>query len=548
VPCNDGVGEWDCITARDRLHTLRRTQGLVISGDQYLADFTGSEALVGGNLNDDQFIDILDFGTYTSQFAMNVGADTTCATAAPHADISGNGVVDTGDFTFIQINFLQLKEPDCDCSSPLTIGLRGEGPRSEISVAELIAMGLAELTVADLNLDGMLDVLDMVAFINGDRPQVDVRAIADGGSWFDQGNWATGEQPGADTDVVIDLHVLVDQSGALANTVSVASGGRLHLVDGGLTANLLTVHAGGVLQLDGASVLSVGALHLEAGALLAWNGGLIEIAGGTLTLAEPDLIVGTTATLSSLSLIQGAAATVGQDAIIGLGAGHLGLVEVDGGSALLVGRSTYVGFAGEGTLLVTNGGLAAGLDATIGMLPGSFGEAIVSGAGSTWTLSGGLAVGAQGVGELTVTQGGTVQAQTIGVGATGLLAGDGRVQADVSSSGVVAPTGVLTIDGDYHQAAGAALVIELDAQTSTLQSSGVVTLGGTLVVHLAEGASLRAGDQLRIVDADAVLGVFDQLDLPTLPGGLRLDVTYGPDAVTLKVVRALTPEAAASQR
>ena len=185
-------------------------------------------------------------------------------------------------------------------------------------------MDLVELTVADLNHDGMLDILDMVAFINGDRPDVDARLVVDGGSWFGSGNWATGERPGADTDVVIDVHVVVDQGGALAGTVSVASGGRLHLVNGGLTTALLTVHAGGVLQLDDASVLSVGALSLEAGSLLAWNGGLIEIAGGTLTLAEPDLLVGTTNALSSLSLIQGATATVGQDAIIGLGAGHAG--------------------------------------------------------------------------------------------------------------------------------------------------------------------------------------------------------------------------------
>ena len=135
------------------------------------------------------------------------------------------------------------------------------------------------------------------------------------------------------------------------------------------------------------------------------------------------------------------------------------------------------------------------------------------------------------------------------VGAQGLLAGNGLVQADVTNAGVVEPTGVLTIDGDYHQAADAAMVLTLDGHARTLQSSGVVTLGGTLAVQLAEGASPRAGDRFRLVAADAVLGTFDQLDLPTLPGGLRLDVTYGPDAVTLNVVvPALSPEAPGTNR
>ncbi|NIR40788.1 MAG: hypothetical protein GWN79_23935, partial [Actinobacteria bacterium] len=310
-----------------------------------------------------------------------MGVDTDCDTAGPHADISGSlpdGAVDTGDFTFIQINFLTLKEPDCDCASPLLAG-DPQGPLAEISVAELVARDMAELAVADLNGDGVLDVLDMVAFINGDRPQVDARLVIDGGSWFDDGNWVTGEQPGEDTDVVLDRHVLITQPGAVAATVTVDAGGHLHLANGTLQTALLTVHAGGVLQLDGVSVLSVTALSLEAGALLAWNGGLIEIAGGTLSLADLDLLVGTTGALSSLSLIQGASAAITQDAVIGLGTGHLGLVEVDGGSALLVGRTTYVGLGGEGTLLVTNGGLATSLDAHLGLLPGSSGEAVVSG-------------------------------------------------------------------------------------------------------------------------------------------------------------------------
>ena len=123
--------------------------GFGISGTQYVADFiTPGKDLIGGNLNDDFVIDILDFGVFSSQWNANYGSgDTTCATSAPHADISGNGIVDSGDFTFLQINFLEEREDNC-CGQP---GLRGENqqPRTEISVRELRALGLGRLAAGD---------------------------------------------------------------------------------------------------------------------------------------------------------------------------------------------------------------------------------------------------------------------------------------------------------------------------------------------------------------------------------------------------------------
>jgi hypothetical protein len=45
-----------------------------------------------------------------------------------------------------------------------------DGPITRISVQELRRRGLHDLIVADLNHDGWLDVQDMEAFANGDRP------------------------------------------------------------------------------------------------------------------------------------------------------------------------------------------------------------------------------------------------------------------------------------------------------------------------------------------------------------------------------------------
>ena len=182
VPC----GDYSCITARDELHTLRSTVELVDAGTYYTAGFTGARAdepfpgighrLVGGNLNDDFWIDILDFGVFSSQWSTNYGSgDTTCATAFPHADISGDGLVSTADFTFIQVNFWLGHEANCCGQSDFT----GGGPLTEISIEELRERGLGHLSVGDLNEDGWLDMEDVAAFLQGVRPQPPLQEAAE---------------------------------------------------------------------------------------------------------------------------------------------------------------------------------------------------------------------------------------------------------------------------------------------------------------------------------------------------------------------------------
>ncbi|MHC5003367.1 MAG: hypothetical protein ACYTJ0_09605 [Planctomycetota bacterium] len=171
VPC----GAYTCITARDRLHTLSRTDGddFGIASGRYVAEFTGDgpdgDALLGGNLNDDPYIDILDFGVFASQFGSDLGGGgTDCEDDAPHADVSGDGLVTTGDYTFIQFNFLRFSETGC-CAGAESHAAR-EGPIVRIEVPELHRRGLGDLAVADLNRDGWLDPLDIAAFVAGADP------------------------------------------------------------------------------------------------------------------------------------------------------------------------------------------------------------------------------------------------------------------------------------------------------------------------------------------------------------------------------------------
>ncbi len=167
VPCTKGP--FDCITARDTLHTLRTTVTPTVVDAQYVASFTDGDKLLGGNLNDDKWIDILDFGVFSWKYGTkykdgaevpgpDVNGNTTCSTGYPHADISGDGLVNTNDFNWIQSNFLKSHEANC-CGQP---GFRDDASAiTRISVDELFAQGLGELAAGDFNGDGWLDEEDM---------------------------------------------------------------------------------------------------------------------------------------------------------------------------------------------------------------------------------------------------------------------------------------------------------------------------------------------------------------------------------------------------
>lgn len=180
---NDSVkipkGKYVCIQARDRQHSLRSTEVDGLSCDiSYSADFAGDpffggDWLIQGNLNRDRVIDILDFGTYLGQLNQNPNPEPkTCedndGDGFTHADLNGDGVVNIEDFTFIQINFLAHDKNDCCHEGVASDELEGI---TEISVKELREMGMADLAIADLNNDGLVNTADMTAYLQGARPK-----------------------------------------------------------------------------------------------------------------------------------------------------------------------------------------------------------------------------------------------------------------------------------------------------------------------------------------------------------------------------------------
>lgn len=174
-------GTFTCIEASDTLHTLASTSpDFSIDGVSYAGTFLGNpffggDALRGGNLNGDGFIDIIDFALLFQQIGLVISSNTSCSDVAPHADFSGNGFVSTEDFNVLRFNFGRSDVRRC-CVAPTANALSLDTPRGpilSISAEELEQVGLGYLMDADLNNDGWLDLDDMNLISADDRPTRD---------------------------------------------------------------------------------------------------------------------------------------------------------------------------------------------------------------------------------------------------------------------------------------------------------------------------------------------------------------------------------------
>ena len=144
------AASYPCITAKDAGHSLSNTGVSSVVGVEYAA----SIALDQGDSNDDNLVDILDFGIYVGKFGV--------ALAGGSSNFNDDLAVTSGDFGFISLNFA---ETGIVCGA-----FTGGAPRTAVSVKELRRSGMGELAGADFNRDGMLDVNDVVYYMqNGIR-------------------------------------------------------------------------------------------------------------------------------------------------------------------------------------------------------------------------------------------------------------------------------------------------------------------------------------------------------------------------------------------
>jgi T5SS/PEP-CTERM-associated repeat protein/autotransporter-associated beta strand protein len=215
--------------------------------------------------------------------------------------------------------------------------------------------------------------------------------------------------------------------------------------------------------------------------------------------------------------------------------GDMSRLSVTAGNGFLI-----VGGADRGTLAVTGGGLAEAIDVFIGDGFTGDGDVLVSGTGSRLHGHGGIAVGYNGTGKLTVSAGAVAEAPLIEINSQSSVHGDGTLLGDVISEGLVSPgqsTSALNIDGDYEQTVDGKLLIELASVFSfdQLFVSGTATLAGMLEVALLDGFATSGEHFVPILTAGAVSNEFDAELLPSLPD-VTFDVIYNPSSVVLHIV------------
>lgn len=98
------------------------------------------------------------------------------------------------------------------------------------------------------------------------------------GSWFVAANWSNGVVPNARTELVVAGSVLVDAAGAVAGSLTVASGGGLSIGAGGIAATSISVESGGTLALiDAAASIACDVLSVSSGSTIDWAAGTVRV-------------------------------------------------------------------------------------------------------------------------------------------------------------------------------------------------------------------------------------------------------------------------------
>lgn len=363
--------------------------------------------------------------------------------------------------------------------------------------------------------------------------------------WFTAGNWTPSGVPTSATNARIDTSspnaAVIASANAQAQTVIVgfSANGGLTIQNAGTLSDSVGalgrfLGSTGTVTVDGAGSswsnsadLSVG--YSGAGTLTIQSGGAVSDqsgyvgrgAGSTGTVTVDGtgsswtnhiaLWVGNSGT-GTLTVRNGGVVTNGADGFIGVNAGATGTVTIDGaGSSWTDAGNLFVGQAGTGTLMVSNGGTVSnGVDGYIGANSGATGTVTVTGTGSSWTHAGTVAVGESGTGTLTVANGGMVSnasavigtnagatgtVTVIGTGSSWTNAGNLTVGQDGTGTLTIASGGVVSnAVGAIGANAGATGTVTISGAGSSWTNSSILYVGqtGTGTLTIAGGGAVSS--------------------------------------------------------
>ncbi len=355
----------------------------------------------------------------------------------------------------------------------------------------------------------------------------------------------------SDSDVILHFQALpILGNQAQGNGVVHVDGDGSELVVEAQDMSVGRFGSGDLNITDGGLVLLQGA---AADVLVGENPGAqgaVQIAGAQSTLAASTAFVGFLGS-GLLDVTGGGQLQAANEVVFAEGEFATGIGVVDGSASRLAVLSEVglliVGGDGAGSLTVSGGAMAGASDIIIADGSESTGNVLVTGPGSR--LNGEeILIGNNGVASLTLADGGVASAALVEINALSSLHGNGTLEGDVTSFGLVSPgssADSLSIVGDFTQAAAAEVLIELASASSfdRLLVTGGVTLDGALAVSLIDGFTPQAGQSFDILDwGGALVGGFAALNLPGLAAGLRWDDAQLYTAGVLAVAPTFTAD------
>jgi T5SS/PEP-CTERM-associated repeat protein len=253
-----------------------------------------------------------------------------------------------------------------------------------------------------------------------------------------------------------------------------------------------TIRATGTVDIDGGTFNANGALTMASGSTLTLDGGALNAnaglnnsAVGTLDFRDGLL------TLTNGTFIPDSLSPLANYTIDGPTASDMPHLQLGAGATSDIGNNLYVGNTNRGELTITGGEEMLGFVGRIGEIFGSTGTVTVNGPGSTLGVAldtfGSLDVGYGGNGTLNIQNGGEV------------FSTFNRIGSEVNSVGVATVNGTdsaWTIDGSLS--VGGSLGTAGGTGTLNVQNNGLVEVAGTLTnwnsgTVTLDGGSMVAG-------------------------------------------------------
>jgi hypothetical protein len=359
-----------------------------------------------------------------------------------------------------------------------------------------------------------------VAVIGGNLAQAQTCSVAwtgneGNGSWSTAGNWSPRKVPGATSDVCIPIFTTANGAGLdgsassiSVHSIQVAEGGSLLFGSGkvsiatslinqggislyGTTLSAASIdlpHPGEIDAFDNSSITSP-AFSNTTGTLWVYPGGTLRLADNPVQLQNGNLSGGNWL-VSGVLIIPSDISQITTES----GAAYDTVVSVDTGAVLqdASGNNPLATLTSVGPKAVLSvASLTVAQDLTSqGTV--NVGTLKVNG---TYTLESGASA----------RVGGSLSATSVDVQPGATLGGGGTVASSVTNNGNVAPSGTLSVTGNYAQTGGGALTEQFG---STLHVNSNATLSGALNVTVNPKHPPQSGATYTALTAGSINGSF----------------------------------------